>query len=268
MEIEKTRKRVHKSNRHLHGTDYDLRAFISKHRDYAWVQKTNTQEGSTIAKPSSEEHLNPNPWECLLLFQLFYLSRFSWILYVSINFSHVLNIFSVHDFLLGCFDIFSHSSYKAWCAGGGHCTSRARLHVRARILNRRVHVPIVKPRKYDITFGRITFIFVFVASWRNSWSSRIYQKCAPGHQARKTTPDDASGADFQVGFWWASNWIFFMLLSSTTRPFAWCVRQEHQIRRTSFHVRVFIPNLEINNLIAKSRKYNKTVEKVEVSVRL
>ena len=46
---------------------------------------------------------------------------------------------------------------------------------------------------------------------------------------------------------------------------AWCVRQEHPTRRTRFHVRVRSPDLEIQDLIAKSRKYNITVEKIKVS---
>ena len=117
-----------------------------------------------------------------------------------------------------CAFTFSHTPLIRPGALGGHCTSRARLHVRARILNRGMHVPIAKHRKYEITFGRITFIFVFVASWRNSWSSQIYQKCAPGHQAPKTAPDGASGAYFQVGFWWSSKLKFLMLVGSTTRP--------------------------------------------------
>ena len=53
---------------------------------------------------------------------------------------------------------------------------------------------------------------------RNSGPSQIYQECAPGHQAPKTALDDASGAYFQVGFWWASKLKFLMLLGYTTRP--------------------------------------------------
>ena len=41
---------------------------------------------------------------------------------------------------------------------------------------------------------------------------------------------------------------------------AWCVRQEHLTRRTRFHVKVRIPNLEIHHLIANSRKHNRTIK--------
>ena len=63
-----------------------------------------------------------------------------------------------------------------------------------------MHVPIAKHRKYDKTFEKLIFSFVFAALWRNSGSSQIYQEGAPGHHAPKTAPDGASGAYFQVGF--------------------------------------------------------------------
>ena len=46
---------------------------------------------------------------------------------------------------------------------------------------------------------------------------------------------------------------------------AWCVEQKHPTRGARFHVRVRIPDLEIHNLIVKSRKYNITVEEIKVS---
>ena len=51
--------------------------------------------------------------------------------------------------------------------GGGEAlhTPRVRLHVRARILNQGVRVPISKHRKYDRTFERIISILVFVVPW-------------------------------------------------------------------------------------------------------
>ena len=82
-----------------------------------------------------------------------------------------------------------------------------------------MHVPIAKHRIHNKTFEKIIFIFVFAGPCRNSRPSQIHQKCAPGHHAPKTAPDGASGADFQVGFRWASNRKFLVLLSSTTRPF-------------------------------------------------
>ena len=69
--------------------------------------------------------------------------------------------------------------------------------------------------------------------------ARFSKKCAPGHQAHKTASDEASGAYFQVGFWWASNSKLFMLLSSTTRalggPYkARCVRGGHCTARPGY----------------------------------
>ena len=63
-----------------------------------------------------------------------------------------------------------------------------------------MHIPIAKHRKYDRTFEKLIFSFVFAAPWRNSGPSQIYQECAPGHQAPKTAQAGASGAYFQVGF--------------------------------------------------------------------
>ena len=63
-----------------------------------------------------------------------------------------------------------------------------------------MHVPIPKHRKYDKTFEKLIFSFVFAAPWQNSGPSQMYQECAPGHQAPKTAPDGTSRAYFQVGF--------------------------------------------------------------------